>query len=395
MEVRTKKQIKATKIFYRTNEALLHSGKRYIVNEGGSRSSKSYSIMQVLIMYARNNPFSSITVCSRSLPALKKGAYRDFENIMKRDWGWYSEKYHNKSDHIYNFPNGSYIEFFGLEEADKAKGPGRKILFVNEANLISKDLFDQLNMRTEEKVLIDLNPSDFECWCYDVADGPDSVKIHSTFKDNPALPKAQRDVIYGYMRADPQGTMWKVYGLGLRGASEDVVYSHYRTVPELPGKGATWYGLDFGFNVPTALVKVELYDGDVYVEEMLYQTKVTTGELVEILKGLDIADYDEIYCDAAEPKTIQELYNAGFYAIGADKDVTEGIRKVKSVPLYITEKSDKLRKELGSYKWKKDSKTGRVLDEPDKAAGNDHLCDAMRYAIFSRLKNPAMDFFIK
>ncbi len=350
--------------------------------------------MQLLIWYMRYNPGTSVTVVSRSLPHLKKGAYRDFEIIMKA-WGWYQERYHNKSDHIYNFPNDSYIEFFGLEEADKAKGPGRKILFVNEANMIKKDLFDQLDMRTEQTVFIDLNPSDFDCWCYEVIDGPDAVKIHSTFRDNPALPAAQRRVIERYREVDENGLLWKVYGLGLRGASEDQVYTHWKMVPELPGKGAVWYGLDFGFNVPTAMVKVELHDDDLYVEEVLYQTRLTTGELIEKLKELGIGEYDEIFCDAAEPKTIAELYNAGFYAMAADKDVTEGIRKVKSMGLYITDKSVNLRKELGSYKWKKDQKTDKVLDEPDKAAGNDHLCDATRYAVFTKLRNPGMDFFIK
>jgi phage terminase large subunit len=242
-------------------------------------------------------------------------------------------------------------------------------------------------------VIIDLNPSDFECWCYEIADGPDAVKIHSTYLDNPFLGEKQIAVIEGYKRADPEGLMWKVYGLGLRGASEDQIYTHHKMVPELPGKGALWYGLDFGFNVPTAMVKVELYEGAVYVEEVLYQTRLTTSELAEVMKGLNIGQYDEIYCDSAEPKTIQELYNEGFNAMPGDKDVTEGIRKVKGMPLYITERSVNLRKEMAGYKWKKD-KNVKVLDEPDKAAGNDHLCDAMRYAIFSRLRNGEAEFFM-
>lgn len=383
-------EIESTWLFTDNLNALLHSGKRYIVNEGGSRSSKSYSIMQVLIYYARYNPNTAITVVSRSLPHLKKGAYRDFEIIMN-EWQWHREPFHNRTDHIYNFPNGSYIEFFGLEDPDKAKGPGRKILFVNEGNLISKTLFDQLDMRTEETVIIDLNPSDFDVWCYQVADGPDAIKVHSTYKDNPFLPKSQVRVIENYRLADEEGFMWKVFGLGLRGASEDQIYTHYKLCDQLPGKGATWYGLDFGYNVQSALIKVELFEGAIYVEEVIYQTRLTTSDLVLELKKVNIGEYDEVYCDAAEPKTIEELYRAGINAMPADKDVTEGIRKVKSYPLYITNRSGNLRKELSGYKWKRD-KNDKVLDEPVKE--NDHLCDAMRYAVFTRLKNNEAEFFM-
>jgi phage terminase large subunit len=393
MEVtREKRRIKATRLFYANKDAIERSGKRYIVNEGGTRSSKSYSIMMVLIMMARNTPGLTITVTSRSLPHLKKGALRDFMNIMKA-WGWYREAWHNKTDEIYTFPNGSYIEFFGLETPDRALGPGRKILFINECNLIGKPLFDQLNNRTEETVILDLNPAEFDCWAYHVADGPDAVKIHSTYLDNPSLPAAQRRVIESYRDVDPNGLMWKVYGLGLRGASERQIYTHYKVVDELPGKGAQWYGLDFGFNVPTALVRIELYDGEIYLEQVIYETRIVTSELIKRLERLGISSNDEIYCDAAEPKTIQEMINAGFNALPADKDVTEGIRKVKSLKVYVTRASKEGLKELGGYFWK-ENKDGKILDEPNKDAGDDHFCDAARYGIFTKLRNPETDFFI-
>lgn len=344
--------------------------------------------MQVLIFYAYSNPGTKITVVSHSLPHLKKGALRDFLDIMYA-WNWYNENEHNKTDNVYHFDNNSYIEFFGLEDPGKARGPGRDVLFVNEANLISKALFDQLDMRTRFKAIIDLNPADFECWCYAIADGGEAVKIHSTYKDNPYLSEAQVRVIESYKDADP--LMWKVFGLGQRGASEEQIYTHQKLIDELPNKGQVWYGLDFGYNVPSALVKIEHYEGAVYAKEMLYQTKLTTADLVEVIKGLGISPYDEIFCDAAEPKTIEELYRAGFNAMSSDKDVTEGIRKVKSMPLYVTADSSNLRKELGSYQWKRD-KDGKILDEPEKM--NDHLCDALRYGVFTKLKNPDADFFI-
>lgn len=381
------KKLQASKLFLSNIEALSNSDKRYIVNEGGSRSGKSYSIMQVLIAYAANNPKTSITVTSHSLPHLKRGSYRDFMTIIN-EMEWYREENHNKTDGIYTFHNGSYIEFFGLEDPDKARGAGRDILFINEANLISKALFDQLDMRTAQKVILDLNPSDFDVYCYHIADGTNAVKIHSTYRDNPFLSKIQKAVIESYQEADQM--MWQVFGLGLRGVAQEQIYTHWKLCDELPD-GETIYGLDFGYNVPTALVKVILHENGAYVQEKLYETKLTTNDLVNRLQSLDIKPTDEIFCDAAEPKTIEELYRAGFNVKSADKDVTEGIRKVKSMPLFIQRDSINIINELKKYKWKTD-KDSKILDEPVKA--DDHSIDAIRYAIFTKSKIPSLTWGI-
>lgn len=340
--------------------------------------------MQILIVYCHQFAGTRVTVCSHSLPHLKRGSLRDFLVIMQ-DWNLYSEKDHNKTEQLYQFANGSYIEFFGLEEGDRARGAGRDILFVNEANLVKKSVFDQLNMRTTKKVIIDLNPSDFDCWCYAVADGPNAVKIVSTYKDNAKnLTPEQIGVIESYKDADP--LMWQVFGLGQRGTSAEQIYTHWRVCDQLPGKGEVFYGLDFGYNVPSALVKCEYFEGAIYAEELLYQPKLTTNDLCEVIKPMHL-EYGEIFCDAAEPKTIEELYRMGLNVKPADKDVTEGIRKVKSMPLFVTANSKNLRSELGSYKWKLD-KDDNVLDEPVKM--NDHACDALRYAVFTKLITPEL-----
>ncbi|NBW17888.1 MAG: hypothetical protein EBR82_58920 [Caulobacteraceae bacterium] len=359
------------------------NGPRYICHEGGARSGKTYGIMQSLIYHAMHHARLKISVVSHSLPHLKRGAMRDFFDILE-GWGWYDEEQHNKTDQIYTFPeSGSYVEFFGLEDHDRAKGPGRDVLFCNEANLLSKALFDQLDMRTRSKVITDLNPSDFDVWCYHLADGPDAVKIHSTYKDNRFLPDSQKRVIEGYAQADPM--MWKVFGLGERGASQEQIYTHWRICTEVPA-GDTFYGLDFGFRNPTALVRVTMSDESMYVHELLYQSGINTGELMQIIPELIHDRYAEIYCDAAEPKTIDELYRNGLNVKPADKDVWAGIMKVKSLPLFITQQSGNLLQELKKYKWKTDM-NGKVIDkEPVKA--DDHLLDAMRYAIFTRTKTP-------
>ena len=365
----------------KTSEAL-ENGWPIIVNEGGARSGKSYGIIQCLIFLATKSKLR-ISIVSHSLPHIKRGAYRDFRQIME-DWHIWSDDDFSYSEYIYTFKNGSYIELFGLEEPGKARGPGRDILFVNEANLISKILFDQLAMRTTGQILLDLNPAEFDSWCYQIADDPANKCIHSTYKDNiENLSPTQISYIEAYKDAgDPY--MWEVYGLGLRGKSTESVYTNWKMCKEIPLRGEVFYGQDFGYKVASALVQVELYENAIYANELLYQTNLTTNDLIETYKVLGMTKTGEIYCDAAEPKTIEEMYRAGYNVKPAEKDVWAGIQKVKSMPLYITENSINLLHELKNYKWKTD-KDGVIKPTEEPVKLNDHLLDALRYAVFTKL----------
>lgn len=351
-----------------------------ICNEGGSRSGKTYSTIHLLIQYAVRRPNKKLSIVSHSLPHIKRGAYRDFKELMLK-FGYWKEDNWRATDFVYTFTNGSYIELFGLEDEGKARGPGRDILFVNEANLISKPLFDQLAMRTTGKIFLDWNPADFNSWVYDIADNPQNKTIHSTYLDNiHNLSQAQIDYIEGYKNL-PDDFMWKVYGLGLRGAAKELIYTQWKYYHETPQGGDVFYGLDFGYTNPTALVKVTHYEGANYVEELLYQSALTVPELLRLMKD-KIPGKAVIYADCAEPKTIEEIYRGGLNIKPSDKDVWAGIVGVKSYPLFIKNTSSNLIHELQSYKWKKD-KNDNVLEEPVKAS--DHLADAMRYAIFTHL----------
>lgn len=378
---------KVTPVFQANKEAYDEHRYRVISNQGSTRSSKTYSITQLLIAIALTET-KAISMASPSLPHLKKGSRRDFLEIMN-SIGLYDDANFNMTDQIYTFPStGSYIEFFGAEDAGKVRGPGRDILYINEANLIPFKTYTQLALRTKQVIFIDFNPADDFSWVYDVSDRPENKLIISTYLNNLSnLTREQIAEIESLKDADQN--LWKVFGLGLRGHSSETIYTHWKQCYDLPGKGEVFFGQDFGYNVQSALVQCEYYEGSIYAKQLIYETKLTTADLIERYKELELPNRAEIFCDAAEPKTIEELTRAGFNAKPADKDVTEGIRKVKSIPLYITHDSTDLIKEIRNYKWKID-KNEKVLDEPIKFA--DHLMDSLRYAVFTRLHKPQINW---
>lgn len=389
------KLTRPTEVLY---NGIVQGGFPVIVCEGGARSGKTYGTMQVLSYLAMHPPewlhrgkgYIRISVVSRSLPHIKKGAFRDFEQLLAQgldkagDMRW--------TDLTFKFHNGSYIEFFGLEDPDKAHGPGRDVLFINEANFVSKDLYDQLSIRTTGQEILDLNPSDFNCWVYEVADHKDNLRIHSTYKDNIENLSAKQVATIEKLRFMPDQFKWKVYGLGERGASEEVIFRHQLIVPrhQWPKEEDVAYGLDFGFTHPAALVKGVFVnnhiDGimSVFLKQEVFAAGLSMSELAhEIAKcnpGLA-----PIYCDSAEPKSIKELFDKGLNVHDADKDdVWATIMKMKDVRLFIHEDSKDLIRQMRGYKWKLD-KEGKLLEEPVKV--DDDAVDATRYLIFTHLNN--------
>ena len=381
-----KVEIKKTKVFDDNLNAWGSGNYRVLANQGSTRSGKTYSISQLLALYIANKEKVTISVVSPSLPHLKRGARRDILEILENA-GMYSDEAFNKTDNLYHYKNGSYIEFFGAEDSGKVRGPGRDILYINEANLLPFSVYTQLALRTKQIIFLDFNPVDEASWVYDVADKPGNILIHSTYKDNPFLPKEQVAEIEGLKDADPN--LWKVFGLGLRGASQEIVYTHWRS-GEFPDGCEVVYGVDFGYNVASSVIKVGFKEGAAFVHEALYETKLTTTDLIERLKDLNIERHDELFCDNAEPKTIEELTRAGFNAKPAEKDVWAGIQKVKSMPLFISPDSSNLIKEIRSYKWKLD-KDGKIHPDEVPVKFNDHALDAMRYAIYTKLNRPKFE----
>jgi phage terminase large subunit len=374
---------------YLANREAYRKGWPIICNEGGTRSGKTYSIVQLLIHIALIwQPGVKISIVSRSMPHLKDGALFDFKKIM-RLWNVWNLNYWNATDFTWEDPNGSLIKFIGLEDPDKAHGPGRDILYINEANFISKALYDQLSQRTTQMEFLDWNPANFNSWVYDLADDPANKVIRSTYKNNRSnLTQKVINKVESYQHL-PDPFMWQVYGLGLRGASEEIIYRGWELCDEMPGKGDVVYGLDFGFVHPCAMVEVEFYEGAVYVDEKIYKSGLTKPELTELIKGI-VKTKAAIYADSNEADSIEELYRNGLNIHKANKDVWAGIITVKGLKLFITRRSTNVIREKQGYKWKKD-KNDKILEEPVKE--NDDAMDAERYAIHTHLTQPKANFW--
>lgn len=362
--------------------------KRLVINQGGARSGKTYSILQVIAEYCwlNKNCGAVVTVVRKTRPALRATAYRDFIDILQRQ-DWYNENLENKSEMSYLL-FGNLVEFISVDQPQKVRGRKRNVCFINEANELEHEDYTQLNLRTYDKMILDYNPSDEFHWIYDKLINDKSDFFVTTYLDNPHNPPEIVQVIEDLKDTDPNH--WRVYGLGQRGTSTGVIYTHWKYCDQLPGRGEVIYGQDFGFNNPMALVKLEIFEGSVYVDECVYQTKMTMQNLVDEYRLIGIHRSDLIYCDSAEPDRINEIQAAGYYALKSDKAVEAGIDALKSKPLFICKSAVNLIKEIKNYKWKLDKSGKPTPDEPVKF--NDHLMDAMRYAYFTHTKNRVADW---
>lgn len=368
---------------------------RYISNRGGTRSGKTYSILQFLHILIPNSdrPGDVSSVVSETLPHLKRGAIRDFERIvghsLKDDPHW------NATDYIYTYDNGGKLEFFSADSGDKVMGPARKRLFVNEANHIGFDTFRQLAVRTTGLILIDYNPA-AAFWAMDkIETKPNCVTIHSTYRDNSFLTPEQVAEIESYRR---DAAWWRVYGEGLVGMLDGAIYD-FEQVDAIPtDRGfSEVYGLDFGFtNDPTAVVHIYADTGrrELWVDEVCYRTRMRNADIVDALRAAGVPYRSlPIYADCAEPKSIADIADAGFNVKPCTKDAPVRSEKmkfqidfVKGWKLYVTKNSVNIIKELRNYVWSKD-KDGNALNVPiDKF---NHALDAMRYAVYTHFAQRA------
>lgn len=357
--------------------------------QGGTSAGKTYGILPILIDIAAKVPLSEISVVAESIPHLKRGAMKDFKKIMVETNRFVSERW-NATDFKYTFANGSQIEFFSADSDAKLRGARRDWLYMNECNNMTFHAYTELASRTKMGVFLDWNPT-AAFWFHDeLMNDADVDYITITYEDNEACPESALNFILKAKEKAATSPFWsnwyKVYGLGQIGSLEGVVFSNWHQCPEIPKEAELIaYGLDWGFtNDPTALVAVYRYNAGIYIEELLYQTRLTNGDIVSRLKQSGITSEQCIVADSAEPKSIQEISNAGFWIEPAKKgpdSIKNSIDRLQQYDLFVTSSSLNLIKELRQYKWAK--KDGKAMNAPEDAFN--HTIDALRYVALNKL----------
>lgn len=348
---------------------------------GGASAGKTISIIQILMDKAQSDKSPTLTsITSESMPHLKRGAMRDFLNIMEQHQYFNPDKW-NKSDFTYTFDTGSKIEFFSLDMPHKVRGPRRQRLFINEANNIPQETFDQLEIRTEQEIWLDWNPTN-EFWFYsDILNRRDDVDFEIlTYKDNEGL---QPSVIESIERRKGNKNWWLVYGLGQLGEVEARIFKDWQVIDSVPHEARLERrGLDFGYsNDPTAIVDVYKYNNSLVLDEIAYQKGLSNKQIADLLnvqpkKTLTIAD-------SAEPKSIDEIASYGVSIMPAKKgsdSILQGIQYVQDQRISVTKRSLNLIKEYRNYLWMTD-KDGKIVNEPSPIWN--HCMDAIRYAVNS------------
>ena len=366
-------------------EHLVNSKKKIIVNQGGTRSGKTFNIiLYIIFYYCLNNSGKTITICRKTYPALRATVLRDFINIL-REHNLYNEDNHNKSSSEYNL-FGNLIEFISLDQPVKVRGRKRDLLFINEANELYWEDWQQLLFRTSERIILDYNPSEEYHWIYDkIIPREDTDFLKTTYKDNPFLEQALVEEIERLQYTDEQ--YWQIYGLGEKGISKATIFN-YVECNQIPEDAEfVSMGMDFGFtNDPTALVSVWKKESNLYIKELLYRTMMTTGDIHSYFKQTITKEL--IYADSSEPRIIEELRRMGWKIRASLKgrdSVNAGIDLLKRFKIHIHKDSTNAIQEFRNYKWKED-KTGKLTNTPEDK--NNHITDAVRYATYSILSKP-------
>lgn len=372
------------------------SDKRIVTNRGGTRSSKTYSLAQLAVLFLftgyvkpglrlKKGVWSTVRKWSVTLDAT---VIRDFEEILN-DKELFQHIEHNKTRKTYKYKE-RICEFIGIDKEQKARGAKRDVLYCNEANELTYEDFKQLNRRTQHRVYIDFNPDDEEVWINKEIEQvrqylkKDVEVIVSTYQDNTFLsPELIAEIEYEKI-ADPES--WEVYGLGSYGKKKGIIFNNWKIVDSIPeGVTRKGLGLDFGFtNDPTAAIDVYMTDGELWVDELIYSQGLTNPMIAEKLISFGIGGA-EVIADSSEPKSIQEIKSMGVNISGANKgpdSVNASIDILKRFKINVTARSTNLQKELKRYKWKTD-KNGNVLNEPVDYMN--HGIDALRYFALNNL----------
>jgi phage terminase large subunit len=375
------KEILTNKVF----RELEKNTNRIQIHQGGTRSGKTYNILLwIIFSYCQQNKGKTVTICRKTFPALRATVMRDFFDILKTH-EMYNEEVHQLTTSEYFF-NTNRIEFISLDAPTKIRGRKRDLLFVNEGNELIWEDWKQLLFRTKDRIILDFNPSDEFHWLYDkVMTRDDATLCISTYKDNPFLGKEIVEEIERLRDTDINA--WNVYGLGQRGQNRSLVFQ-FQTTEAIPEQAKLIsYGLDFGFtNDATSMVASYLLGDSIYIKELLYRTNMTNSDIADHFGSLGLDRRDEIFCDSAEPKSVEELHRLGWNTKSTYKgEINLGIDILRRYKLIVLDTSLNVIKEMRNYKFIED-KNGNLTNKPEDKFN--HSLDALRYSVLNKLSRP-------
>ena len=371
-------------------DRLLELNKRIKVVKGGTSAGKTICILLILIDYAIRNDGKEISVVSESIPHLRRGAFKDFCQLLK-GLGRYNDNQLNKSVLKYTFTNGSYIEFFSTDQSDKLRGARRTDLYINECNNVPFDAYNQLAVRTSGNIWLDYNPSSLFWVDKEIIGQEDADYITLTYKDNEVLDQAIVKEIEKAKEKSKTSTYWanwwRVYGLGETGSLEGVCIPDWKEIDNIPEEARLLaHGVDFGYNDPTVVISLYKWNDAYIADEVFYKSNTVLRDLSLFLRQNNIKE--NLIADSAEPKSIETLRRDGhnIYPCTKGRDsVNFGINLINQNEIYITSRSKNLKRELQGYIWAKD-KDGNTLNKP---SGEHPDCiDSLRYVLTDQLENP-------
>ena len=362
----------------------IDGSKRICILQGGTRSGKSYSALQWILVKALSEPNMVFSIVRKSFPSMRVSIMRDWVGILK-DLDIWDENRWSATEHIYTFDNGSMVEFMSIDSSEKRKGSARDYLFVDEANELSREDWFQLFIRTRKKSIIAYNPS-FGTNNYiftEIQTHPEADLYISTFRDNPYLEKQLVEEIERLKEINPE--YYKIYGMGMPGNNIGTIFS-INLIEEVPENAEfVAFGLDYGFTVdPTSLVAIWKRDKDLFIDELIYEKGMVTSDISQRLADLEVGR-EEIWADSAEPRLNEELYRLGFNVKGVRKgkdSIKLGIDLMMQYRLVVTKRSKNIVKEFGEYVWMVD-KNGNFENIP--VDYSNHAIDAIRYVCMERL----------
>jgi phage terminase large subunit len=365
-------KIQTTKVF----QDLISQNKRVNVFQGSSRASKTYNILIYFVYTLLQEENKVLSVVRKTLPALKGSVLRDLKEILIK-FGVYDPDNWHHTDGYYQLGT-NIIEWFSVDDETKLRGRKRDYLFLNEATEVTYDEYIQLALRTSDRIVIDLNPSLWNSWIYDLEGQDDVFYTIVTYQDNPFLSQSLVDEIEKLKTRDPN--LWRVFGEGQKGVPTRVVFTHQQIYSQLPQScKLLGYGIDWGYNDPSTLVRVYKDNDSIYCEELLYLRNVTIPDFIYKIKDLGLNLTDDFIADSANPQAITELSRNGINCKPVKKDtILSGIDQIKRSNFFVHIDSQNLMNELNSYVWKSD-KNGNNLDEAEDR--NNHLIDAIRYVL--------------